>query len=135
MVNQNLADLNALYQTADWKKEKHVPVIDIVGEAKKGASISVKLHVGKEIGHPNTTEHHIAWIKLLFHPDGEKYPYEVGKLLFNAHGASIDGPNTSTVYCDPEGIVTLKTEKSGTLLAFSYCNIHGLWQNTKELKL
>ena len=128
-----MVDLNKLYQTADWKKEKHVPVIDIVGECKKGANITLKLHVGKEIGHPNTTEHHISWIKALFHPMGEKYPYEIGKANFIAHGASIDGPNTSTVYCDPEATLTFKTEKSGTIIAFSYCNIHGLWQNTLEI--
>ncbi|RKZ00666.1 MAG: superoxide reductase, partial [Candidatus Hydrothermota bacterium] len=28
-----------------------------------------------------------------------------------------------------------KTEKSGTILAASYCNIHGLWENSKELKV
>ena len=28
-----------------------------------------------------------------------------------------------------------KTEKSGTIFATSYCNIHGLWKNQKELKV
>lgn len=130
-----MVNLNELYQSADWKKEKHVPVIDIMGEVKKGAKITIKLHVGKEIGHPNTTEHHITWIKALFHPKGEKYPYEIGKANFLAHGASIDGPNTSTVYCDPEATLTFKTDKPGTIIAFSYCNIHGLWQNSVEINL
>ena len=129
-----MVDINACYQTADWKKEKHVPVITIVGECKKGENISVRLHVGEEIGHPNTTEHHIRWIKALFLPEGEKYPYEIGKAYFNAHGESVDGPNTSTVYCDPEATLNFKTEKEGTIIGFSYCNIHGLWQNEKELK-
>ncbi len=57
-----LVDLNELYQSADWKKEKHTPVLEIIGEVKKGESINVKLMVGKEIAHPNTTEHHIRWI-------------------------------------------------------------------------
>ncbi|MFX1339997.1 MAG: desulfoferrodoxin family protein [Promethearchaeota archaeon] len=29
--------------------------------------------------------------------------------------------------------LTFKTEKSGTVIAFSYCNIHGLWQNTLDI--
>ncbi|MFA5014628.1 MAG: desulfoferrodoxin family protein [Actinomycetota bacterium] len=28
-----------------------------------------------------------------------------------------------------------KTEKPGTLLASSYCNIHGLWQSSKRLDI
>ena len=27
----------------------------------------------------------------------------------------------------------MKTAKSGTLLAMSYCNIHGLWQSSKAI--
>ena len=128
-----MVEINELFQTADWKKEKHVPVIEIMGECNKGSNIQVDLQIGKEIKHPNTTEHHIEWIQVLFLPDGEKYPYTIGRLDFNAHGSSIDGPNTSTVYCEPEGCLKFKTDKSGTILAFSYCNIHGLWKNTKEI--
>jgi len=130
-----MLEMNELFQTADWKKEKHVPVIDIIGECKKGSKITVKLQIGKEIGHPNTTEHHIEWIEALFLPDDEKYPYVIGKLNFDAHGSSVNGPNTSTVYCDPEGTITFKTDKPGTIMAFSYCNIHGLWKNSQELDL
>jgi superoxide reductase len=129
-----LVDLNKLVQTADWKSEKHIPVIELVGAAKKGEMVRIKLQVGKEIGHPNTTAHHIRWIKAYFLPEGEKFPYELGKTEFNAHGESTQGPDTSKVYTHHEITFTFKTEKSGTIIAFSYCNIHGLWQNTYELK-
>lgn len=36
-----------------------IPVIEIVGECKKGIAITVRLQVGKEIEHPNTTEHQL----------------------------------------------------------------------------
>jgi superoxide reductase len=127
-----MVDYNDLYQTADWKKEKHVPVIDV---ATKKNIVTIRLHVGEEIGHPNTTEHHIRWIKVLFLPEGEKYPYEIGKCEFNTHGESVDGANTSTVYCEPEATLRFKTEKSGTIIAFSYCNIHGMWRNEEELSM
>jgi len=32
-------------------------------------------------------------------------------------------------------VVALKTDKSGTLYATSYCNIHGFWENTKQIKV
>ena len=51
-----------LIKKADWKNEKHVPTIDIV--EKKPGLVTIKATVGKEIPHPNTTEHHIAWIEL-----------------------------------------------------------------------
>ena len=57
-----------LIQEADWKKEKHVPVIECPDEVSKDEMFDVKAGLGKEIAHPNTTEHHIRWIELYFHP-------------------------------------------------------------------
>ena len=130
-----MTQLKELVQTADWKTEKHVPVIEAPDKAKKGQATAVTVSVGKEIAHPNTTEHHIGWIALYFLPKGEKFAYEIGKFEFNAHGASAQGPNTSTVYTDPKVTAYLKTEKPGTLFASSYCNIHGLWETNAELTL
>jgi len=130
-----MMDLNVLFQSGDWKGEKHVPYIEVGGELKRGELFNVNVMVGKEITHPNTTEHHIRWISLYFHPEGEKFPYEIGKVDFNSHGESTQGPNTSTIYTHPKVIFTMKTEKSGKLIAFSYCNIHGLWSNSIDIKL
>lgn len=130
-----MAELKDLLQTADWKQEKHVPVIEVLNNPVKGEFIQVKVTVGKEIPHPNTTEHHISWINVYFLPDGEKFPFEIGKFEFNSHGASPQGPNTSTVYTNPEATLSFKTEKPGTILVNSYCNIHGLWSNSLSLKL
>ncbi len=118
-----MVDLNKLAQTADWKAEKHVPVIEISGK-------TIKVTVGKEIPHPNTPEHHITWINVYFIPEGAKFPIHVGMSTFDAHGAG-----DSTVYTAPEVTINLKTEKSGTVLVFSFCNIHGLWKNEAGLKV
>jgi len=32
-----------------------------------------------EIAHPNTTDHHIRWISLYFHPEGNKFTYDVNQ--------------------------------------------------------
>lgn len=130
-----MKDISNLFQSADWKKEKHVPVIEAPEQASKGEAVAVSVTVGKEIAHPNTTEHHITWIDLYFHPEGSKFPCNIGRFEFNAHGASTDGPNTSTVYTHPAATVNFKTERSGTILAISNCNIHGLWTDSRELKV
>ena len=130
-----MQELSKIFQSADWKKEKHVPVIEAPGTVKKGENFTVKVTVGKEIAHPNTTEHHIAWIDVYFQPEGGKFPYNLGRFEFCAHGASTEGPNTSTVYTHPELTMTFKTDKPGSLFAISHCNVHGLWMNVHELKV
>jgi len=127
-----MKDFKELLQSGDWKGEKHVPSIEIKNKEEK---ITVEVGVGKEIPHPNTTEHHISWIEVYFLPEGEKFPYLLGKYEFTAHGASSQGPNTSGVYTEPWITLNFKTQKSGTLYALSYCNIHGLWTNSADLKL
>jgi superoxide reductase len=132
-MNQFSEKIGDLFQGADWKTEKHVPVIESPDSGKKGEPVRVVVTVGKEIPHPNKTEHHIRWIDVYFHPEGEKFPYQLGKAEFTAHGESVNGPDSSSVYSLPEITLHFKTEKSGTILVSSYCNIHGLWHNSKKL--
>lgn len=128
-----MTNIKDLYQSGDWKAEKHVPCIDSPGQINKGQAITITVGIGKEIAHPNTTEHHISWISVYFQPQGEKFPIEIGTFSFSAHGASAQGPNTSTVYTIPEARVSFKTEKSGVIFAAAYCNIHGLWESAKPI--
>ncbi|MDD4938962.1 MAG: class II SORL domain-containing protein [Candidatus Omnitrophica bacterium] len=128
-----MTDIKDLFQSADWKTEKHVPVIDVPGKVKKGVFTPVSIMIGKEIPHPNTTAHHIRWIEVYFLPQGETFPYELGRAEFSSHGESVQGPDTSTIYTHSEMFLKFKTDKPGTLLASSYCNIHGLWKSSKEI--
>ena len=130
-----MAKLGELLQEADWKTEKHVPVIECPDSVKSDELVEVNVGIGKEIAHPNTTEHHISWISVFFHPEGEKFPYQIGRYEFSAHGSSAKGPNTSTVYTHHAVTTSFKTSKPGTILALTLCNIHGLWQSAKEIKL
>lgn len=122
-----------LYQSADWKKEKHVPVIEVI-EKDVNTGVKIEISVGKEIKHPNTSAHHIVWIDVYFLPEGSKFPYQIGRYEFLSHGASTDGPDTSSVYTEPSVCLTFKTSKEGKIFAASYCNIHGLWENSIDLK-
>jgi superoxide reductase len=130
-----MADFKDLFQSADWKAEKHVPAIETPEAVKKGEFFKIAVTVGKQIPHPNKTEHHIRWITVYFHPEGEKFPYQIAKVEFTAHGESAQGPDTSTIYTYPEAVLNFKTDKPGTIYASSYCNIHGLWQNAKGLEV
>ena len=130
-----MAEIKDLYQTADWKTEKHVPVIEAPVSVKKGDAVQVMVSVGKQVAHPNTTPHHIRWIEVYFQPDGSKFPFQVARCDFTAHGESPDGPDTSTVYSSPSVQCVFKTEKPGTIMASAYCNIHGLWESSKILGL
>lgn len=123
-----------LYQSADWKSEKHVPVIEAPTEVKAGEVFDVKVSIGKEVAHPNNTEHHIRWIQLFFKPEEGKFPYQVGNFEFTAHGEAVEGADQGPVYTHHSVVASLKVEKSGVLLATSFCNIHGLWENSREIK-
>jgi superoxide reductase len=129
-----MKNFDELIQSADWKAEKHVPVIEIIKKAEKDKPVEINVSIGKEIAHPNTTAHHINWIELYFLADGEKFPYMISRTEFGAHGASVEGPDTSSIYTHPSINVNFITEKSGIIYAFSYCNIHGLWTNSEVLK-
>lgn len=122
--------MNNLFQTADWKVEKHVPLIVL---SRRNGSFQAAVSVGKEIPHPNTSAHHIAWMELYFRPADAKFPVMIGRFEFSAHGASVEGPDTSGIYTSTEGIFVFNTPKSGTVHAAAYCNIHGLWTNSVEL--
>ena len=122
-------------QQADWKKEKHAPVIECPDEVKAGEVFHITASIGKEIAHPNTTEHHINYITLFFLADGEKNPHQIGQYEFTAHGESTTGPNQGPVYTQPEVMAAVKLTVSGVLLALSLCNIHGLWESSKAIRV
>jgi len=130
-----MTQLAELFQSADWKTEKHVPVIDCADQINAGEFFPVKVTLGKEVAHPNTTEHHIRWISVYFRPEGEKFPYQVGRFEFSAHGESTQGPDTGTVYTHHEGSLSMKTGKPGVIYATALCNIHGLWQSEKPVRV
>jgi len=100
-------------------KEKHVPVIEIdKGKGEGGADI-VRIIVGKEVPHPNTTEHHIVWIELF----GVKQDGQVINL-----GKSDFAPG----YTSPNVRFQVPVAEFKAFCAVSYCNIHGVWENCIE---
>ena len=106
-----MQEFGDLYQSADWKTEKHVPAIECPEQVKPDEFFQVTASIGKAVAHPNTTEHHIRRIQLVFKPD------------------------TGPVYTNHSVTASMKLKKSGVLYATSFCNIHGLWENEKSIKV
>ena len=100
-------------------KEKHIPVIEIVEGHGSQTPHLVHVVVGKETPHPNTVEHHIAWIELF----GVKTDGQVIDL-----GRAVFAPS----YAAPSVSFHTPVEPFKAFCALSYCNIHGVWQNCIE---
>ena len=122
--------MNKPVNATDVKSRKHIPNIKISQEDDK---YQISIAVGNGSAHPNTNMHHIAWIKVYFHPSEERFPCMIGKFDFTAHGVLDTGVNLGAIYTHPEVVCFLRTGKPGTILASSYCNVHGVWSGTAEL--
>lgn len=120
-------------KSGDFKGEKHVPVIEAPEKVKAGELFQIQVSVGKEIPHPNKMEHHICWIQLYYKAADGAFLVELANLNFGAHGAVMDAAAPGIAFSEPAGTVSAKLGKSGTLVALSYCNIHGLWESSVEI--
>ena len=101
-------------------KEKHVPFIEVgKGKGEGGADI-VHVVVGKEVPHPNTVEHHIAWVEVF----GTKKDGQVIAL-----GRSDFVPS----YTSPNVRFQVPVAEFKSFCALIYCNIHGVWENCLEV--
>lgn len=120
-------------QTGDWKSEKHVPAIECPDKVAADEMFDVVVSLGKAADHPNTTEHHIRYIRVFFKPDDEKFVYNVGNFDFAAHGESVAGPNEGPVHIHHGAAFHMKAGKPGTIHAVALCNIHGLWESKKHI--
>ncbi len=115
-------------KTGDWKNEKHVPIIHAPQKIAAGKKVEIKLSLGDEIAHPNTLEHHIEWFKLFFLPENSKFPVEIATFNFSAHGEG-------DIFTHPFASASLNIKNSGTIYVLSYCNLHGVWQNSTAIEV
>jgi superoxide reductase len=102
-------------------KEKHVPIIDIYKSHGEEEVDLVRVIVGKDVPHPNTVEHYIAWIELY----GVKKDGQVVDL-----GRATFGPT----YTNPNARFQVNVGEFKVFCALAYCNIHGVWQNCIEVE-
>jgi superoxide reductase len=103
------------------KVESHTPKIDVPEEIEAGKPVEVKISVGP---HPSKVEHSIRWIEVYFYEEGRAFnPILLARTMF-APG-----------YAEPTITFRFTFNKSGVLYALEYCNLHGVWENRKEIKV
>ncbi len=103
------------------KAETHTPKIIAPDKVKAGEPFEVKIEVGPHVMNP---EHNIGWVELYFYEEGRAFnPIFLGRAAF------------APQYTEPKVTFTIKLQKSGVLYAISYCNLHGLWEGRKEIKV
>ncbi len=93
-------------------EKKHAPVIEVGGKAKAGDPVAVTVTIG-EVVHPMSSAHYIQAIELFAgnEPVGR---VELGPLAV------------------PKAVFFSSLDKSVTLVARAYCNLHGLWESRME---
>ena len=84
--------------TVEASREKHIPVVEVVGDV-------VNVTIGS-VEHPMAAEHSILWVYLETDKGGHRKCLEVGAA--------------------PKVSFALKDEKP--IAVYAYCNLHGLWK-------
>ena len=77
---------------------------------------------------PMEDRNNIQSVQLFFKPEGGKFAIELGKTAFTAHGES-------DTFTNPCLCLNTKINTNGTFIALSYCNIHGLWEDSVDVKV
>ena len=98
-------------------EKKHLPIIECPDTVKKGEPFKVTIHVGKQLKHPNESTHFIEWIELL------------------AEDLFISRVDLEPVVGIPKVTLTISLNESHMLKARERCNIHGIWEYEKEVKV
>ncbi|MGQ9543927.1 MAG: class II SORL domain-containing protein [Candidatus Bathyarchaeia archaeon] len=103
------------------KVESHTPKIEAPDSVSLGKPFEVRVSVGP---HPNTVEHSIRRIEVYLYEDTRQF----NPILLT----TVD---LTPVYSEPDVRLTVKLGKGGTIYAVEYCNLHGLWEARKEVKV
>jgi superoxide reductase len=105
-------DLSALSEL----EQKHLPVISAPERVKRNEVFEVTVEVGKYKVHPNEPGHFIEWIELYC---GDTFLFRV---------------NFSGSLSEPKITIPVKlTHAHGPLKAWEKCNLHGLWEDIKDI--
>ena len=101
-------------------REKHIPSIELIkGQGKMGKDL-VEIVVGREAPHPNTVEHYIVWIQA-FGVKKDGRIMDLGREVFKPEKGK------------PVYAFELDSSEFKHLFSFSYCTLHGVWEQHLEL--
>jgi superoxide reductase len=94
------------YAGSDDFVKKHTPFIDVTDMGEKKL---ITVTVGKDVPHPNQSDHYISWISVM------------------AGGNPIARFDLSPVATDPIVSVLVAVDAGTEIAAIEYCNLHGLF--------
>ncbi len=106
---------------AAGKAESHLPRIEAPEKVRAGEAFEVRVRIGP---HPSVAEHYIGWIDVYFEEEGRPF-----NPLLLARIALAPG------YVEPDVRLVLKLRRSGLLHVVGYCNVHGLWEAKREVRV
>lgn len=130
-----VSQLGPLFQIEESRRERHIPVIDCPEKVAAGKPFAISVTIGKEVNHPNTTDHHIKWVQVFFRPENDKFSYQIAHCDFAAHGDLSAGSGKGPVVTDHRVSVVVSVNGTGRIYALSLCNRHGLWESGKDLQV
>ncbi len=103
------------------KRESHMPRIEAPDGVGRGEEFTVEVSVGP---HSNTVEHSIRRIEVYFYEEGRPFnPILLASVVLTPK------------YSVPKIVFRLRLEKSGTIYAIAYCNLHGVWESREEIRV
>jgi superoxide reductase len=103
------------------KVESHTPKIEAPDRVKTDQPFTVRVTVGP---HPNLIEHSIRRIEVFLEEDGRPF-----------NPVILAAMSLTPVYSEPDVKLNVKLKKGGTIHAIEYCNVHGLWEGIKVIKV
>lgn len=98
-------------------EKKHAVDIDAPDEVEAGEDFEVTLKVGEYKEHPNEIGHFIEWMELY---SGDTFLARLDLIPEHSHYVMK---------------TTVKLDHSHPLRGRAKCNLHGLWENEKEIKV
>jgi len=99
-------------------EKKHIPYIGAPEQGQKDKPFDVTIEIGRLLEHPNEPAHFIEWLELYC---GDTF---LGRTYFSG-GISY-----------PEARFKVKLSHAhGPLKVWVKCNLHGIWESTKEIQI
>ena len=99
-------------------EKKHTPVIGAPDTVKKNEPFEVRVEVGKLLAHPNEPGHFIEWVELYC---GDTFLGRVG------YSGGVSYPTAT--------FKIVLSHAHGPLKVWAKCNLHGLWETIKGIKV
>lgn len=103
------------------KRETHTPKIESPDSVRSGETFTVRVSLEN---HPSTVQHSFRWIEVYFYEEDRDF-----NPIFIARA------ELTPEIVEQEVTFKLKLQKSGVIHALAYCNLHGLWENRKRIKV